>query len=1179
MGQELFSQESNKILPAHGLPVAIYSNVTKEFLVAPIAEVKALRQHYQGLKVGILRCTNPPLVIHRWDGKVEGIYADYLSLLQTLLGIPVDVRMFQTISQAEAALQRGDIQLLVSTSSTLFGRQREDSSAVMVQPYVLLMRKEKLNILPGKMDIVTAPDISPEVINDLQKSYKSVTVAEHSYNAIQEVLDHEVDAYLDGQSQIAYMLAFRSFSGLNYRRDTLLGEQQYHFVDNQQGRLTELIGPILGGIPHAIKNEVYERWVSGLAIENKRDAIVLSQEEKDWLTAHPVINVAINGTAAPYSFMGRNNQIIGLDVDILRLLGDKIGVNFNFISVAGVKGVLALLKEGKAQMTSSLVNTPERRNMLYFSDPYGTVEWVMITRNERNAPYTFEQLRHRRVAIQREHALLAVLKKKSDISLIEVNNTDQSVNMVLAGAADATFDNLIGANYLQASRYGSSISIQSLYNSLQPEQFGVLKNNQQLIGIINKAILHLPPNELRVLRLKWLSVANVAAYSQEKTSAWNRVWVGALLVIAMSSVFWGSYLARQIRRRKQAEKKLQDSLGYWETLFNNMPTPMFVCDPSMNIIAANLWFKREMGYIDQTIVGQSLFSLCFLQPVDEQEIGTVFLRCLAGASVHFSDRKIFIHQQSREVYLWFERYSDTEGVVQGIIGGWFDVTERKQLARELLLERDKAENASQEKSDFLARMSHEVRTPLHAIIGILELEVKRQPRSAPVHIAWRAAMSLLGIIGEVLDFSRIEAGEVKLNWQSVALRNVLEISAATFEYAAKDKGLSFSLQIDLAPDSYYLLDSTRVTQIVNNLLSNAVKFTDHGSITFSVSCIRNKEDQQDEMILKVIDTGCGIPKNMYKAILLPYVQVEQNSEGKGGTGLGLPISAQLAILMRGRLEIKGSQTGGTQAELWLPLKRSEKPAIDESYAASYDEMDESLNILLVDDLTATLQVLSMQLASTGHHLAMAESAKQAISLMEDHWYDMVLTDCQMPEMNGYELAGWIRNHVQQRQLPPVIVLGCTANVSSSDLARCRQAGMDGVLIKPLIQKKLIAEITRYYRQVNGGPQLAFDEVSALAQQDPDMELRMLKAMEQGMVEDIASLTLLNSQSEKVLHYAHRMKGAFALLGYQQGIRVCLRIEKGRCDDHKTVEKLLQCADYFLVQLVKRREQVNNEIES
>ncbi|CAI1711940.1 Virulence sensor protein BvgS precursor [Serratia ficaria] len=558
-----------------------------------------------------------------------------------------------------------------------------------------------------------------------------------------------------------------------------------------------------------------------------------------------------------------------------------------------------LLKAGKAQMTPSLVATQERREWLNYSQSFGTIEWVLITRNEHSAPYTLAQLKQRRVAILRGHALLAAMKQHPDISVVQVDSMEQAIDMVLAGAVDATFDNLASANYQQVSRYGTQISIRALNNSLQPEQYAVLTRYPQLLDIINKSLEALPPTELRVLRLRWLSVASLATYSEGRMSPWSLVWVGALFLIALSSIFWGSYLAHQIRRRKKAESRQQDLLSYWETLFNNMPTPMFVCDPSMRITAANLYFRRELDQSITEVVGQTLPELCFLSPEDERDLGLIFLRCLAGAPTHFSDRRIVIQGQHKDVYLWLEGYGNTDGVIQGIIGGWFDVTERKLLALELRHERDKAENASLEKSAFLARMSHEIRTPLHAIIGILDLEVQQRVSSPTLQIARQAAMSLQGVIGDVLDFSRIESGRMSLSVQPASLVATLERCAATFSQRAAEKGLRFDRRLELPAGVIHEVDVTAMTQIINNLLSNAIKFTEQGGVELRADSRMSAEGERDQVTVTVTDSGCGIAEEMQQAVLQPYVQAAQHNTGQPGTGLGLSISARLTALMGG----------------------------------------------------------------------------------------------------------------------------------------------------------------------------------------------------------------------------------------------------------------------------------------
>ncbi|MGS0626820.1 MULTISPECIES: transporter substrate-binding domain-containing protein [Photorhabdus] len=1171
----LFEFHNAQELPSDGLPVEFYSNVvTQEFVPLPVKEHEILAPHFPTLKVGILCCIGSPLVTHRWDGKLEGIYADYLRLIETVLKRPVEVRLFGNWASAYEALQRGDIQLLSHSASSQSENRSDNTYPILVQPLALIMRKEQVNMPFDKMNIMAAPGSNPNIIKQLSKYYRSVLVAKSQQEAIQAVVDGQVDAYLDGQSQIAYLLAFRPFSELTYRRDLSQGER-YNFLGRNGDGMVETINLILTAIPHEIRTKVYQRWVSGLALGNNNDTAIFSPQEKAWIKKNPVINVATSRTEPPYSFLDKKGEITGLDVDILRLIGEKSGITFNFIPADGAAGVKKLLKNGEAQMTS-LVNTPDRNRWLSFSHPYGTVEWVMITHNGRNAPYEFEQLKHHRVAVPRDHALMSVLKQYPDISIVEVDSVTKGIEMVLAGAADATFDSLISADYLQANRYGSNISIQFLRDSLQPEQYAILPSYPQLVSILNKSIDALPPNELRVLRLKWLSMANVTPYDDNKISPWLKLWGGALFVIALSSAFWGSYLAHQIRRRKKAENNLQNLLAYWETLFNNIPTPMFVCDPTMCITAANLYFRREMSQAGSDVIGRSLFSLCFLNPDDEQDISMIFLHCMEGELAHFSDRSIVVQSQNKDVYLWLESYSNTEGVVQGIIGGWFDVTERKLLAQELRQERDKAELASLEKSDFLAHMSHEIRTPLQAIIGILDLEVKQQTQqSTPLHIAWHAAMSLQGIIGDVLDFSKIEAGRMVLNLKSESLQDVLESCAATFSHRAKEKGLYFIRQFDLPSEYYHLLDAIRVTQVVNNLLGNAIKFTEQGGVRISTSYQHIADSNRDEITLVVADTGCGIPETLYEAVLLPYVQVTQNNGGKTGTGLGLPISVQLVELMGGSLKITGVPGGGAQVTVMLPLLRStmEKEVASEKTESISTEINEPLNILVVDDLPANLQVLSLQLAPSGHYVVLAESGEQAMNLMENGYFDIVLTDCQMPVMNGYELTQLLREYEQLRQLPPFIILGCTANAFSTEQTRCLEAGMNGVLIKPLVQSKLLAEITRYYRQVNDEATLQFDEIQTLAQQDMVVERQLLSAIQKGMSEDIAELRQQENQQfhEKVAHHAHRMKGAFALMRYQQGIRVCLRIEKGEFCDEKTVAVLLTRAEHFQRQIEQRLE--------
>ncbi|WP_261435608.1 type 2 periplasmic-binding domain-containing protein [Serratia ficaria] len=303
----LFTADDGQVLPEGGRPVAFYSNIAEDFGLLPAQGAPALPQ-YRTLIVGVLCCSGAPLVSQRWDGKLEGIYADYLRLLQLVLRRPVEVRLFGSWAQGNRALQQGKIQLMAQSSSQP-GTRENQSYPVLVQPFALIVRHANLSKPPAEMNIMAAPDINPDDIARLRTHYRRVEVAESRQAAVQAVADNETDAYLDGQSQIAYLKAFRPVSGLVYRRELTMGEQFYGFSGRPADGVVAGINAILTAIPHTIKNEIYERWVSGLALGNSSDSPGFTTEEKNWAHQHPVINVAINSNNPRTHFWTRTRSL------------------------------------------------------------------------------------------------------------------------------------------------------------------------------------------------------------------------------------------------------------------------------------------------------------------------------------------------------------------------------------------------------------------------------------------------------------------------------------------------------------------------------------------------------------------------------------------------------------------------------------------------------------------------------------------------------------------------------------------------------------------------------------------------------------------------------------------------------------------------------------------------------
>lgn len=887
------------------------------------------------------------------------------------------------------------------------------------------------------------------------------------------------------------------------------------------------------------------------------DAAGFSQQEINWIKLHPVINVAMEINSPPYSLLNRDGEIIGLDADILQRIAEKSGLSFHFIPASGPQAIAALLLSGKAQMTPASSGAAMQPATLLLSDPWDMLVWVMITRNERSAPVTLQPFSSLRVAVPRGYPLQAARRRYPQLSIVEVDSALQAVEMMLAGAADATFTTMGSARYLQASRYGDRIIMRPLDNAREPERFAVAASVPPLLTILNKSLASIPPQELRALRSHWFSLAGLSV-TNPGLPPWVKLWGSALLLIALSSVFWGSYLARQVRRRRQTEYRLQELLAYRETLFNNVPTPLFVCAPDMTITAANRYFCQAMALPLPQVVGRPLFSLQFLLADEQEALRGLFLRCLAGDLPHFVDRQMILQGDAREGYLWFEGYRNPAGIIQGVIGGWFDVTERKSLARELLLARDNAQQASDEKSAFLARMSHEIRTPLHAIIGILELAIK-QHDDPSLQLAWQAAESLQGVVGDVLDFSRIEAGGIELRSQPVQLAALLANCAATFRQRAQEKGLTLQCELQLPDTGRYLLDSVRLKQVINNLLLNAIKFTREGGIWLRARHIGQTPQDRDEIVIEIEDSGCGIAPEQYQAVMQPWVR-DESAAAVPGSGLGLPIAARLITLMGGTLVLGESAAGGVRATITLCLAPAGLEAITTPVAAQ--PAGESLNILVVDDLNVNLHVLALQFAASEHYVELVSSGAEALQEVARHYYDMVLTDCQMQEMDGYTLTRLLRADQHQRQLPPYIILGCTANAFASEHQRCLAAGMDGVLTKPLTRQALLDGVTQAWQQANRAPAEETLPVNALAQGDSAQQRQLLIALQEGLLQDSTALRQALSTDDQagIAQLAHRLHAAFALLNDQAGIRVCLRIEKSARFDAQTMETLLSRAE-------------------
>ena len=989
------------------------------------------------------------------DGKHTGLGSDYMRIIKERTGLQIDVKP-GVWSEVMEQMKAGELDGLTCAVET---QERQKylrfSDPYLSVPTAIVVKKEAEGIksmedLSGKTVSINKGSYMHEW---LESRYPEITLHLSTSNeaSLDAVAYGEADAYIGNLAVANYTMNQKMLTNLKVvvKLENMTTSVSVA-VAGENAVLHGIIEKALNSITSEEHNDIRKKWQT----ESSKSVARLNLKEKEWINQHPVVTLAGDPNWPPISFIDESGEYRGVVPDFFKLVEERSGLKFSIHNSKNWSETLNLMATGGIEVIDAITHSEERARIMEFTEPFLQMDFVIVTRKDVSFVNDLDYFKKKRIATVKGYISQTYLEADYpylDLSLY--TTAEEGLRALSSGGIDAFVIDVASFEYYAEHLLLSNLKISGGTPYSYSLRIGVSPDYPELRSILNKTLVTITSDETNAIVKKWVSLEKPLV---DYTLVWQ-IALAALLIIA-ATVYWNRKLSLEIDLRKAAQEAQAQSEAHLQHLIDVMPLSIVITSRDGSVLMSNPHAMKEFKINEHTLNGLNIVDF-YAQKEQRQEI----LQRMAteGRIEHMV--MVFKTSDNEEIHGLLSVFPTYYRDEPSLLSYFVNLNERLKLEEKLKVAKESAESANQAKSAFLANMSHEIRTPMNAILGFTELldeQVKDQRLHSFIKTIRSAGNTLLMLINDILDLSKIEAGKMQIEKIAVNPHDLFRDIGNIFTMKIRNKGLELVIDIDPEIPDALLLDETRLRQILFNLLGNAVKFTEDGYIRLFAKKVMRKGDSRIDLIIGVEDTGLGIPEDQQQHIFNLFEQQKGQSAAKfGGTGLGLAISKRLAEAMEGEIGVKSRIGEGAVFTLLLhDVDISVEKVLSEEPEELFDPRSIAFKegtVLIVDDVENNRALVRENFVSTKIRTLEAINGREAVEIAKSESLDAILLDIRMPEMDGYEAARQIKAFSEV----PIIAL--TASVMEDEHQRIRSEHFDGYLRKPVLRTDLVRELIRF----------------------------------------------------------------------------------------------------------------------